>query len=185
MEKNKSYHQVLHSFCLNPSLRFDGQDSDEVPILVLRAHPITQLPWIVNGFFLLLFIFGLNIFLPSYLKPYQIIFINFFGLSFVFSYFYFNFLNWFFNVGIVTNKRVLDIDFYGLIYKETTIAMLNKIEDITAKVGGFFSSFFDYGNLFIQTAGTEANIEFMNIPKPQEVAKIINQLLKNGKSNHF
>jgi len=185
MGKNVSYHQLFHSFCFNPSLRFDGQDTDEVPILVFRAHPITQLFWIINGFFILLFIFGLNIFLPSYLGFYQIIFINLFGLSFIFSYFYFNFLHWFFNVGIVTNKRVLDVDFYGLIYKETTIAMLNKIEDITAKVGGFFPSFFDYGNVFIQTASNEANIEFMNIPKPQQVTKIINQLLKNGKSNHL
>jgi len=183
MGKNKSYHELLYSFCLNPSLTFNGQDNDEVPILLLRAHPITQIPWIINDFFLLLFIFGLNIFLPSYLKPYQIIFVNLFGLSLVFSYFYFNFLHWFFNMGIVTNKRILDIDFYGLVYKETTIAILDKVEDITAKVGGFFSSFFNYGNLFIQTAGTEANIEFINIPKPQEVAKIINQLLKNGKSN--
>jgi len=181
MGKNISYHKLFHSFCLNPSLHFDGQDNDEVPILILRAHPITQLPWIINGFFLLFFIFGLNFFFSSYLGLHQIIFINFFGLSFVFSYFYSNFLHWFFNVGIITNKRILDIDFYGLIYKETTIAMLNKVEDITTKVGGFFPSFLNYGNLFIQTAGREANIEFINIPNPQQVAKIINQLSKKWK----
>jgi len=164
---------------LNPNLYFDGQDRDEYPILVLRAHPITQLPWLINGLFLLILIFLLNFFLSRYLESNQLIFISFFGLALVFSYLYSNFILWFFNVGIITNKRILDIDFYGLVYKETTIAMLNKVEDITAKVGGFFSSFFDYGNLFIQTAGTEANIEFINIPKPQTVAKIINQLLKN------
>jgi membrane protein YdbS with pleckstrin-like domain len=180
MGKNNTNHQILHSFCLNPNIHFDGQDADEYPILVLRAHPVSQLPWLFNSFFLILFVLFLNFFLPKYLNSYQVIFVNFFGLSLIFSYLYFNFMNWFFNVGIITNKRVLDIDFYGLIYKETTIAMLSKVEDITAKVGGFFSSFFDYGNVFVQTAGTEANIEFMNIPKPQEVTKIINQLLENG-----
>jgi len=185
MGKNKSYHQLLHSFCLNPSLKFDGQETDEFPILVVRAHPITQISWIIKGFFLLFFIFGLNIFLSYYLKLYQIIFVNFFGLCFVFGYWYFNFLQWFFNVGIITNKRILDVDFYGLMYKETTIAILSKVEDITTKSSGFFPSFFNYGNVFIQTAGAEVNIEFINIPKPQEVAKVINQLLKDGKSSYF
>jgi hypothetical protein len=59
------------------------------------------------------------------------------------------------------------------------MAVINKIEDVTSKSGGFFSSVFDYGNVFVQTAGTEANVEFMNIPKPSEVVKIINSLLPN------
>jgi len=179
MEKNKESHQIFHSFCLNPVLRFDGQASDEYPILVLRAHPITWISWILNSIFFLILLLFLNLFLPRYLNFYQIVFFNFFAAALIFSYLYFNFFHWFFNVGLITNKRILDIDFYGLIYKEITIAMLDKVEDITAKVGGFFSSFFDYGDVFVQTAGTEENIEFINIPKPQEVAKIINQILKN------
>ena len=78
---------------------------------------------------------------------------------------------------MVTDERIIDIDFHSVLYKEVTIAMLKKIEDVTSKAGGFFSSLFDYGNVFVQTAGTEANIEFMNVPKPSQVAKIINQLL--------
>jgi len=178
MGKNKNNNQLFLSFCLNPDFHFDGQDVDEHPILLLRAHPISQIPWLINGLFFLFFLFFLNFFLSKYLKFYQMIFINFFGLSLIFSYLCFNFFHWFFNVGIITNKRILDIDFYGLVYKETTIITLDKVEDITAKVGGFFSSFFDYGSIFIQTAATETNLEFINIPKPQQAAKIINQLLK-------
>ena len=58
-----------------------------------------------------------------------------------------------------------------------TIAIAGKIEDVTSKTGGFLSSIFDYGNVFVQTAGTEANIEFVNIPKPSQVAQIINSLI--------
>jgi membrane protein YdbS with pleckstrin-like domain len=79
-------------------------------------------------------------------------------------------------VGIVTNKRIIDIDFYGLIYKEITSAKLEKIEDITVKSGGFFASIFNYGNIFIQTAGTEVNIEFFNVPSPNKVRDLINSL---------
>ena len=88
-----------------------------------------------------------------------------------------NFLSWYFNVGIGTNHRVIDIDFHSLLYKEVTIALLEKVEDVTSKTSGFFSAIFNYGNVFLQTAGTEANIEFMNIPRPALIVKIVNQLV--------
>jgi hypothetical protein len=72
---------------------------------------------------------------------------------------------------------VIDIDLHSILYKEVTMAVLGKIEDVTSKSGGFFSSIFNYGNVFVQTAGTEANVEFINIPRPSEVTKIINSLL--------
>ncbi len=178
MENNtKSHHHLLHSYCFYPGYRFETQSPSEKIILVLRAHPITQVPWIVNGllFFILLVILN---FLPlSFFNARQIIFINIFGLVFVLSYFWFNFLNWFFNVGIVTSERIVDIDFHMALYKEVTASQLNRVEDITSKTGGYLASFFDYGNVFIQTAGTEANIEFINVPHPSQVVQTINGLL--------
>lgn len=68
------------------------------------------------------------------------------------------------------------MDYANIIYKEVSEARLDKIEDITSKSGGFFESFFNYGNLFIQTAGTESNVEFINIPNPSDVVRIIDDL---------
>jgi len=96
---------------------------------------------------------------------------------FLLSFIWFNLLNWYFNVGIVTNRRVIDIDFYAVLYREITVARLDKIQDITVKSGGYFEGFFNYGTIFIQTAGTEANIEFADIPRPAEVVQMIEKLL--------
>ena len=74
----------------------------------------------------------------------------------------------------------MDVDFYSIIYREMTSAYLDKIEDITVKSGGFFDTIFNYGNLFIQTAGTEENIDFFEIPKPDEVDTIISDLIPHG-----
>ena len=95
----------------------------------------------------------------------------------IFSYIWFNILNWYFNVGIITSKRVIDIDFYAVLYKEITNAQLGRIEDTTVKSGGYLESFFDYGSIFVQTAGTEANVEFINVPHPSDAVQIINKLL--------
>ena len=177
MNSLRPSHSLLHSFCIKPGYQFESQRAREQVILVLRAHPITQLPWIINSFFLLIILFCLNYIFINFLTLPQIIYVNFFVIAVTFAYVWFNFLRWFFNVGIITNERIIDIDFHGVIYKEVTEAQLPKVEDVTAKSGGFFASLFNYGNIFIQTAGTELNIEFENVPKPSEITKIINNLI--------
>ncbi len=170
-------HNLLHAFCIKPNDRFETQHSDEQVLLVLRAHPITQIPWIINSLILLIVLIILNFFFINFLAPAQIFFANFFVLAFIFAYIWFNFLSWYFNVGIVSNQRVIDIDFHTVLYKEVSETMLTKVEDVTAKSGGFFASVFNFGNVFVQTAGTDINIEFFNVPKPAEVTKIINSLV--------
>jgi uncharacterized membrane protein YdbT with pleckstrin-like domain len=169
--------KAMHAFITYPSITVESQGPDEEVILVLRAHPVTQISWILNVFGLLIILLAANFFLPAILQPNQILFLNIFWLCFVFAYIIFNFLSWFFNVGVVTNERIVDIDFYDIIYKEVTEARINKVEDVTAKSGGFFQSFFNYGDVFVQTAGTEKNIEFLKIPQPAEAVRIINDLL--------
>ena len=177
MNNLQTSHSVLHAFCVKPGYRFETQHANEQVLLVLRAHPITQLPWIINSFILLIILIFLNFLFLNFLTPSQTIFANFFGLAFVFAYIWFNFLSWFFNVGIITNERIIDIDFHAVIYKEVTETQLSKVEDVTAKSAGFFASIFNFGTVFVQTAGTEVNIEFINVPKPSEVTKIINDLV--------
>lgn len=179
MNTKSPSHFLLHTFCTRPDSRFETQHDDEEIALMVRAHPITQIFWIVNTLFLALLIILLNFILNQFLTPSQLTFFNCFSLVIIFSYVWFNFLGWFFNVGIVTNQRIIDIDFSGIIYKEVTETTLEKVEDVTAKSGGFLASLFNFGNIFIQTAGTEVNIEFIDVPKPAEVTKIINQMTKH------
>lgn len=171
----------LKGFLLKPKIKCEFQQENEEIVFLVRAHPITQIFWLVNGFLIFIIIFvGINVFSP-YLNSRQILFVYLFTLFFVFSYWWFSFLTWFFNVGLLTNQRVIDIDFSYLTYKEVTSAKLDKIEDITVKSGGFLPSIFNYGNVFVQTAGTEVNIEFINIPQPEKVKEMINQLLPKSK----
>lgn len=182
-EKSKGKHLLLHSFCLRPSLRFETQTDDEEVVLVLRSHPITQINWIFTSIIIFLLPLFFNVFLTEFLLGKQIFFINFFWYTFLFSFIFLNILNYLFNVGIVTNKRIIDVDFHQILYKEVTASSINKIEDVTAKTAGFFAGFFNYGNLFVQTAAKEQNIEFLNIPHPMEAVSIINKLMKSFPRN--
>jgi len=177
MENNNRKSSAFYSYCLNPQIKFDTHEEGEKIYLLLRSHPFTQISWILSSIFFFILLFVLNFFIQSFFNLGQILIINIFFIVFILSYILFNILNWYFNVGIVTSKRVIDIDFYVVLYKEITVAQLGKIEDITVKSGGYFESLFDYGSIFIQTAGTEANVEFIDVPHPSDAIQIINKLL--------
>ncbi len=177
MENNNKKNSVFYSYSLDPNVKFDTQEEGEKVFLLLRSHPFTQISWILSSILFMVLLFVLNLFLQNIFNLGQILTINLFFIVFILSYIWFNILNWYFNVGIVTSKRVIDIDFYAVLYKEITNAQLGKIEDTTVKSGGYFQSLFDYGSVFIQTAGSDVNVEFIKIPHPSEAVQIINKLI--------
>ena len=183
MENNNKKSSAFYSYNLNPQINFETHREGEKMILLLRSHPFTQIGWIFSAIVLIILLFVLNFFIQSFFDLEQIFIINLFFIVFIFSYIWFNILSWYFNVGIITNKRVIDIDLHAVIYKEISDAQLGKIEDITVKSGGFLQSVFDYGSIFIQTAGAAVNIEFNNVPHPSDAVQVINNLL--GKKHGY
>ncbi len=147
-------------------------------MLVIRAHPILLVPWLVNGLLLLVGLVLFNIYVPSlwHLTTMQLLFLNLSVVVFILSYYWFHFLSYFFNVGVVSNRRILDIDFSSVLFKQVSETRLERIEDITASSGGYVASLFNFGNIYIQTAGETVNFEFLDAPRPGDVVRIINEL---------
>ena len=83
------------------------------------------------------------------------------------------FLNWYFNVYIVTSKNIIDVDFHSILFKNIDMAPLRNIEDTSSSMAGLLNSIFNYGNVVVQTAGSSENIEFSSVPKPHQVADFI------------
>lgn len=178
MTTKATTNRFFSSFAMNPDVTFESQREDEKVILMIRSHLITKWQCIFNAVLLVLAIFIFDLFFSNLVVLKQALMINVFSFVFVFSYLWFNFLHWFYNVGIITNERVVDVDFINVVYREINSARLEKIEDITSRGVGYFGSLFNYGNIFIQTAGAEINIEFKNVPNPSAIANTINNLLE-------
>ena len=176
----KTNKNPLSALVITPdNVSFETQRSNEEIVLLLRRHWVINIPGILLVILLIfaplcLSFFPLLSFFPSKFRIIAIIMWYLLTLTFLFE----KFLWWFFNVYIVTNRRVIDIDFHSLVYKEISEAELEKIQDITYKTGGFMSALFDLGTVFIQTAATEAQIEFENIPHPAKVVKVLGKLIR-------
>jgi len=87
------------------------------------------------------------------------------------------FLSWFFNVNIITDERIVDIDFPSILYKDISETKIDQIQDVSIKVGGFIRSLFNFGDVLIQTAGAVPEIHFSAVPNPEQVSKILNELI--------
>ena len=179
--EQKSGTSVLAAFSAFPTdVKFSGEYENEDVLLLLRAHIITNLPWILISLggaifpLILLPLFGV---LGLPIGGGTIVAFVLFWYAGIFTYGFLNFLYWYFNVYIVTNERVVDIDWYSIIYKKVSATQISKIQDVHASQGGVFAGIFDYGDVEIQTAGTEINFEFTAVPHPQLVAKKIQELM--------
>lgn len=172
-------HNPLAAFCYLPnSIRFLNQDPEEKIVLFLRRHPITNVGAVITA--VLLFaapsIFESFPLFGSFATPYKLVFLLLWYLIGI-AYVYEKFLDWYFSVFIVTDERVIDVDFINLIYREISAANIDKIQDTTVQAGGAVMALFNYGNVYIQTAAEVPNIEFNKVPKPDKVARVLRNLI--------
>ncbi|MDP3941315.1 MAG: hypothetical protein Q8Q49_03335 [bacterium] len=186
---NASVHPVhnvglFHSYCEYPSgLRFQNQEPGETIVLFVRRHFITNVPWIlitlllaIAPFILLPFFQVINV-LPVQIPEGLSSVLFFFYFLVIFAYGFTNFLHWFYNVGIVTDRNVLDIDYAELVNVHIAATRVTQIEDVSYHQNGFFKTFFNYGDVFIQTAATNPDFEFLRIPNPARAVDLIRQLI--------
>ncbi len=167
--------------------RFEGQDPGEKILLLLRAHPITNLSWMLLSiliFFIPFAVFkiaplvGFNLSLfPQTYQSAGIIINYLLVLIIVFE----GFLNWYFNVTLITNEKIIDMDFEHLLYKAVDLAPLPKIEETDSVTAGMLGTIFNFGNVKVQTAGATIAIEMHNIPRPSIVADMILDLIGKRK----
>jgi len=173
----------LTAFAVNPTnLRFETQEEKESVILFLRQHFIVNVPWIVITILLLLapsFIFSklFGVILSNFsLPPSYLLVGTIFWYVATFGFALASFIGWFFNIYIVTNERIVDIDFYYLLYKKFSEAELTKIQDISYTSGGILAAVFNFGNVTVETAGEAPNLVFESIPFPEKVVETIRSL---------
>lgn len=171
-------HNPLSAYVYYPDkARFVNADPQEKIVLLVRRHPITNLSWIVTGFLMLVAPAAAST-LPLFDSvPFRFLVVGLLiwyliTLAFIFE----KFLSWFFHVNIITDERIIEVDFIHLLYREITDADIDNIEDVTVEMAGGVRTYFNFGNILIQTAAQVPRIKFEAVPKPDKVARILRDL---------
>lgn len=86
---------------------------------------------------------------------------------------YMSWIDYYLDVFIVTDNRVVEIIQHTLFNRQISEMQLEHIEDVSSKSVGILGTFMGYGTIFMQTAGATDVFEFLRMPKPNEVTKLV------------
>jgi uncharacterized membrane protein YdbT with pleckstrin-like domain len=178
LKKHRPNLNPFAAFAIKPPVHLQVQEDQEEVLLLLRRHLITTIPWVFTALAMIVGPLLLNFvpiltFLPSIHQFLALVLWYLLVIAFVIE----KFLSWYFNVYIVTDERIIDVDFLNLLYRNISSAKIEHIQDVTVKVTGAIQGIFNFGNVSIQTAGEVPEIQFELVPKPQEVAKFLNEMI--------
>lgn len=82
-------------------------------------------------------------------------------------------LDYYLDVFVVTNKRLVDIEQRGLLSRTIAEQPLYRIQDVTSEVNGFLAHIFRYGNVYVQSAGEKDRFYFEQVAHPELVVRAI------------
>jgi hypothetical protein len=160
---------------------FYGKDSDEDIVLIVRSHWIAYVPSILLA--LLVMVIPVIFLILSANYPFIGSPVLYTGMLVVAVVIAINIvittiLRWFYTVNIITDQRIVVIEMNNAFSHKYSEAQLEKIEDVTHQTLGFIGTFFDVGNVYIDTAGHGVDFTLKTLPRPRDVQDVINDLLE-------
>ncbi len=88
---------------------------------------------------------------------------------------------------MITNQRTIHTELHGLFNRYVSSIYHHRIQDVSVDVKGVLSTYLNYGNLQIQTAGKFREFLFKSIPEPYKTKDILmhaqREFLRDKRSN--
>lgn len=94
------------------------------------------------------------------------------------------FMDWYLDVWVVTDERIVDVNQRGVWSREIAELPLSKVQDVTVEQKGIFATVFGYGKIQVQSAGEKMEFVFDGLPKPNQMSKKILELVQADQRWH-
>ncbi|MDD4333275.1 MAG: PH domain-containing protein [Patescibacteria group bacterium] len=115
--------------------------------------------------------------------PLTIIFLSSYYL-FLWLFFFFSFIDYYLDVWIITNERIIDIKQEGFFARTIAELRLYRLQDVTSEVKGIFSTLLGYGNVYAQTAGEKQRFFFKDVPRPEKIRDLLIKISEDSRKLH-
>ncbi|MDD5084254.1 MAG: PH domain-containing protein [Candidatus Moranbacteria bacterium] len=170
----------MYSF---PGYHFKDQHDGERIIQIIHRHWFNLLIQFFVVIVAALGVFGSWIFIlfmyPALLQQVGVQTISFIettALLFVWFYGFLIWIDYYFDVWIITNERIVNIEQKGLFLRQASDLQFSKIQDVTTDVVGLIPTILNYGDVYIQTAGETERFKFRQVPDPYAIKSLIMQM---------
>lgn len=173
----------MNNFC---DYRFSDQKDGEEILLVVRRHWFDILKQFTVVFAMVALLVGSFFIFPLFfptlaareedsIKALFLFAENIFAMM-IWITFFLIWIDYYFDVWIVTNLRVVNVEQRGLFSRNVSELELERVQDVTTEVRGVIPTFLNYGDVFVQTAGERERFQFRQVPDPYYIKDMVMKL---------
>jgi len=167
---------------------FEGQQSDETVILLLRRHWFVLIAPFFAFVVLAIFPIVLYLFVSDFFVKFDLVALYWFLIAIYFVIWwvglFYRLMFYLLDVWIVTDYRIIDSRQLGFFNRKVAEARIYKVQDVTTKIVGLFNTILDFGDVEIQTAGTDRNFMFKQVPDPKNVRDAVIRAMNTFRDKH-
>ncbi|HOO48142.1 MAG TPA: PH domain-containing protein [Candidatus Paceibacterota bacterium] len=154
-------------------------DQEEKIISTFRKHNF----YIILEIFFFIILGGLPAFLFLFTKMIKIesgsdilslyVFLYFIFVSLLWLVCFYSWTNYYLDIWILTDKRLVSVDQKGFFSREVSSIRLDKIQDINIETRGLLNTILHIGTIKVQSAGTDREFVMYGMRNPTKVKDII------------
>lgn len=146
------------------------KDGEKI-LLIVRQTPVAFANSLLVG--TLLFLLPFFLLFPLFTRGKWGVagFISLLFIAVIFAFY--RLVDWYFNCGIITNMRVIDIDQKGLLQRTVSEVPYYKIDDVSYNVKGLRQTMFRYGNVVVAIKGYRSSVTLRNVGKPAMIQELV------------
>lgn len=157
--ENEVIHEVIHRHWFNILSKFVGI----IGITFLLAGSVVVLPLLFPGF-------------SGSAADRFTTFVQNTALLISWLFGFFLWIDYYFDVWIVTNERIVNVEQKGLFDRQVSELRFNRVQDVTSTVEGLIPTMLNYGDVAVQTAGETERFLFRQVPDPNRIKDLVMRL---------
>lgn len=169
-------------------LHFPGQRENETVLHVVHRHWF-NLAIHFSLLFVFVFVFFGSFYLFAFLFPetfadgrYQLfLFIQNSALLYLWLYGFLLWIDYYFDVWIITSERIINIEQKGLFVRTISEVGFSRVQDISTNVSSLIPTILNFGDLSVQTAAESERILFRQVSDPNHLKDEIMRLVKRDR----
>lgn len=172
---------------LNESNRsFEGKETGENVLLLLRRHRfILYIPLSIFVFAAIVPIVA-YFYLSENIAEAKMLELFFFASSLWYMFFwiatFYSVTLYTLNTVIITDRRIVDNDQHSLFNRQVSELHIHRVQDVSVHTNGVIETFLGFGDIHVQTAGSEKQFIFHQIANPEIVKDKIMRILSMQRS---
>ncbi|MBU0597811.1 PH domain-containing protein [Patescibacteria group bacterium] len=166
-------------------IHFPGKEPGEIIEMALRRHGVAiakKISGLLIGVILLAVVYILLRNFTEWLDDDEGLFFILFILGgslfvlFIILFIFHAWVDYYLDIWLITNQRIVATEQKGLFNRVVSELRLDRIQDVSSEVKGFFPTLFKYGSIHVQTASEQDKFWFDDVPQPELASRKILEL---------